>query len=233
MKSSNVIRINGPRALSLFRLARLNASLAEFGVQVLDSRQVFLLDGAQRSDVAKLTQILLDDEPGAAASAHSVFVAPRLGMRSPWSSKATDIVRSCGIAIARVERVQELFLTAALPPQISDGLARALHDPLTMSLLDADALGQLFATEAARAIEHVASTPEVLQAANVRLGLALSDDEISYLSKSFIALGRAATDAELMMFAQANSEHCRHKIFNASWTLDGFPQRRSLFSMIR
>ena len=232
MKSSNVIRINGPRALSAFRLARLNASLAEFGVQVLDSRQVFLLDGAQLSDVAKLTRILLDEAAVDASSAHSVFVAPRLGLRSPWSSKATDIVRSCGIAVARVERVQELFLASKLPA-MSDGLARALHDPLTMSLLDSEALGQLFATEAARAIEHVASTPEVLQAANVRLGLALSDDEISYLSKSFIALGRAATDAELMMFAQANSEHCRHKIFNASWTLDGFPQRRSLFSMIR
>ena len=233
MKPSNVIRINGPRALSAFRLARLNAILAEFGVQVLESRQVFLLDGAQPTDVAKLTQILLDDEPAEAMSAHSVFVAPRLGMRSPWSSKATDIVRSCGIAIARVERVQELFLTAALPPQMSEGLARALHDPLTMSLLDAQALDQLFATDPARPIEHVANTSEALHAANVRLGLALSDDEISYLSKSFHELGRAATDAELMMFAQANSEHCRHKIFNASWTLDGFPQRRSLFSMIR
>ena len=226
------IRINGPRALSAFRLARLNATLAGFGVQVLDSRQVFLLSGAQQSDVAKLKQILLDDEPADASSAHSVFVAPRLGLRSPWSSKATDIVRSCGISIARVERAQELFFAAALPT-LSDGLARALHDPLTMSLLDSKQLDQLFATEAARPIAHVASTPAALQAANLRLGLALSDDEISYLSKSFIELGRAATDAELMMFAQANSEHCRHKIFNASWTLDGFAQRRSLFSMIR
>ena len=232
MKSTNVIRINGPRALSVFRLARLNASLAEFGVQVLDTRQVFLLDGARQAEIAKLTQILLDDEPADAASANSVFVAPRLGLRSPWSSKATDIVRSCGIDIARVERVQEFFLASALP-SLSDGLARALHDPLTMSLLDDAHLHQLFATEAARPIEHVAYTVEVLQAANVRLGLALSADEISYLSKSFQELGRAATDAELMMFAQANSEHCRHKIFNASWTLDGFPQRRSLFSMIR
>ena len=240
MKPSNLscvsegdcIRINGPRALSAFRLARLNTNLAEFDVQVLASRQVFLLDGAQLSDVAKLSRILLDDLPAEATSAHSVFVAPRLGLRSPWSSKATDIVRSCGIAIARVERVQELFLASALPP-MSDALARALHDPLTMSLLDADHLNQLFANEAARPIEHVAFTHDVLQEANLRLGLALSDDEIGYLSKSFIELGRAATDAELMMFAQANSEHCRHKIFNASWTLDGFPQRRSLFSMIR
>ena len=232
MKSLNFIRINGPRALSAFRLARLNATLADFGVKVLDSRQVFLLSGAQQSDVAKLTQILLDDEPADASSAHSVFVAPRLGLRSPWSSKATDIVRSCGIDIARVERAQELFFAADLPP-LSDELARALHDPLTMSLLNGEHLAQLFATEAARPIAHVASTPAALQATNLRLGLALSDDEISYLSKSFIDLRRAATDAELMMFAQANSEHCRHKIFNASWTLDGAPQRRSLFSMIR
>ena len=232
MKSLNFIRINGPRALSAFRLARLNAILADFGVQVLDSRQVFLLSGGQQSDVAKLTQILLDDDPADASSAHSVFVAPRLGLRSPWSSKATDIVRSCGIDIARVERAQELFFAAQLPP-LSDELARALHDPLTMSLLGGEQLDQLFATEAARPIAHVASTPAALQGANVRLGLALSEDEISYLSKSFIELGRAATDAELMMFAQANSEHCRHKIFNASWTLDGAPQRRSLFSMIR
>ncbi len=226
------MRIDGPDALSAFRLARLNATLAAFDVQVLASRSVFVLNGAQMSDADKLTKILLDDKPAAATSVHSVFVAPRLGMRSPWSSKATDIVRSCGIAIARVERVQELFFAAALPA-ISDGLARALHDPLTMSLLDAQHLDQIFATDEPRPIEHVASAPDTLQAANLRLGLALSEDEISYLSKGFIKLGRAATDAELMMFAQANSEHCRHKIFNASWTLDGFAQRRSLFSLIR
>ncbi len=227
-----VIRINGATALSAFRLARLNAKLTDFGVRVHASRDVFLLTGAQQGDVAKLTRILLDDAPATAASVHSIFVAPRLGLRSPWSSKATDIVRSCGIGVARVERVQELFLASPLPP-VSEALARALHDPLTMSLLDAENLHQLFATEAARAIAHVAAAPDALQAANLRLGLALSSDEISYLSKSFGALGRAATDAELMMFAQANSEHCRHKIFNASWTLDGFPQRRSLFSLIR
>ncbi len=232
MKSLNFIRIDGPCALSAFRLARLNANLAEFGVEVLASRNVFVLSGARMSDAAKLTQILLDDKPADVTSAHSVFVAPRLGLRSPWSSKATDIVRSCGIEIARVERVQELFFKSALPA-ITDGLARALHDPLTMSLLDAAHLEQLFATDEPRPIEHVPSAPDTLQAANLRLGLALSEDEISYLSKSFIALGRAATDAELMMFAQANSEHCRHKIFNASWILDGFPQRRSLFSLIR
>jgi phosphoribosylformylglycinamidine synthase len=231
--NENVLRIDGSRALSAFRLARLNAKLISFGVQVLASRDVFLLTGARPTEVAKLTQILLDDVPASAASAHSVFIAPRLGLRSPWSSKATDIVRSCGIAIARVERVQELFLASALPQPISDALARALHDPLTMSLLDAENLYHLFATEPARAIAHVASTPDALQAANLRLGLALSADEISYLSKSFAELGRSATDAELMMFAQANSEHCRHKIFNASWTLDGFAQRRSLFSLIR
>lgn len=226
------MRIDGPDALSTFRLARLNATLAAFDVQVLASRSVYLLNGAQENDVAKLTQILLDDKPADVASAHSVFVAPRLGMRSPWSSKATDIVRSCGIEIARVERVQELFFKSALPA-ITDGLARALHDPLTMSLLGAEHLDRIFATDEPRPIEYVAPAPDTLQAANLRLGLALSDDEIHYLSKSFIELGRAATDAELMMFAQANSEHCRHKIFNASWTLDGFAQRRSLFSMIR
>ena len=227
------LRIDGASALSAFRLQQLNDALAPHGVHVLGSRFVYVLDGADASQSEQLSAILCDSPAMAGLSGPSLFITPRLGLRSPWSSKASDIIQSCGLHIARVERVQELFLAQELPAQPSEALLRALHDPLTQSLLPAAQLPQLFERQAARAIAEVDADLAALTEANTRLGLALSDDEIHYLSRSFQSLGRRATDAELMMFAQANSEHCRHKIFNAQWRIDGKLQRRSLFSMIR
>jgi phosphoribosylformylglycinamidine synthase len=245
------LQMHGSSALSAFRLARLNAELAFANVEVIAAHHVYVMafaHDAPSADVpgrdARLRQILgcvASDVNEAAPSAHALYVGPRLGLRSPWSSKATEIVRSCGIDIAHLERVQVLYFASALPAldesdfsrPAREALRRALHDPLTQSLLSAAELADIFQTEPPRAIAYVAADVDALQAANVRLGLALSAQEIAYLSASFSALARPATDAELMMFAQANSEHCRHKIFNASWVLDGAEQRRSLFSLIR
>lgn len=199
----------------------------------------------------------LRDEGGAADSAHPVshsitfWVVPRLGTISPWSSKATDIAKQVGLdaLIPRIERgvqwqvegmpeVAALSSTAASPdPGIAMRLAALLHDRMTESVLWDSAQAQaLFRAEAARPLGRVALEPDcaaALAAANASLGLALSEAEMAYLCAQYGLLGRAPTDAELMMFAQANSEHCRHKIFNSRWELDGAPEERTLFGMIR
>ncbi len=157
---------------------------------------------------------------------------PRLGTISPWSSKATDIARNCGLAeVLRIER--GLAYTLEIEGRAErDALAAPLHDRMTETVLASlDDAEQLFRHVAPRPLERVARG--ALREANQRLGLALSEDEIDYLRAAFDALGRDPTDAELTMFAQANSEHCRHKIFNADWIIDGEKQPQSLFGMIR
>jgi phosphoribosylformylglycinamidine synthase len=161
---------------------------------------------------------LLQAEPietGAMAS----WVVPRLGTLSPWSSKATDIAKACGFdMIIRIEKAQGYDIPN--PP----------YDRMTQSLItDPKALETVFLTHEAKPLEHIAS----LKQANQTLGLALDQDEIEYLTQVYQALGREPTDAELMMFAQANSEHCRHKIFRADWVIDEKHQDQGLFSMIK
>ncbi|RNE88855.1 phosphoribosylformylglycinamidine synthase [Marichromatium sp. AB31] len=170
------------------------------------------------------------------------LAVPRPGTISPWSTKATDIAHNSGLAaVERIERGIAYYVT------LEDGtvpeaalLARAaelLHDRMTQVVLGAlEEAEQLFVRAEARALRRVdllGGGRAALVAANTELGLALSEDEIDYLAESFGALGRNPSDVELMMFAQANSEHCRHKIFNADWTIDGEAQQRSLFAMIR
>jgi phosphoribosylformylglycinamidine synthase len=175
--------------------------------------------------------------PGPIAAELGLLVVPRLGTISPWSSKATDIARICGLAaVRRIER----GILYAVAGEIRDGAAlrRALHDRMTESVLDhgGDAAALLFAEAAPRPLGVVALGSDgraALARANDTMGLALAPDEIDYLCDAYRTLGRDPTDVELMMFAQANSEHCRHKIFNASYILDGEPQPRSLFQMIR
>ncbi|HEY0858119.1 MAG TPA: phosphoribosylformylglycinamidine synthase [Albitalea sp.] len=173
-------------------------------------------------------------------------VAPRLGTVSPWASKAIDIAHNCGLAIKRIERVTEFRLSLkagllggakALAPDELQGVAAMLHDRMTESVLFAreDAV-HLFDEQPGKPMEHVdvlGEGPVALERANAEFGLALSDDEIDYLVSAFKGLKRNPTDVELMMFAQANSEHCRHKIFNAKFTIDGVEQERSMFAMIR
>ena len=170
-----------------------------------------------------------------------VLVVPRPGTISPWSSKATDIARNCGLTgIRRLERGLAYYLSAADRPLSDHELRQAsdlLYDRMTQVVLfDLDDGACLFSHAEPRPLTQVdllSGGRQALERANGELGLALADDEIEYLVESFQALGRNPTDVELMMFAQANSEHCRHKVFNADWVLDGVPQDRSLFRMIR
>src|SRR6185503_9552285 len=173
-------------------------------------------------------EALLDDGTAMLEGAKgAVFlVVPRLGTLSPWSSKATDIARNCGLAaVKRIERGTVFYVDSEQP-----GIAAALHDRMTQTVLRSfDEAPKLFQHVPPRKLEVV---PDI-KTANAVLGLALSEDEIEYLEHAYRRLGRDPTDAELTMFAQANSEHCRHKIFNAEWIVDGERQPQSLFSMIR
>ncbi len=179
-----------------------------------------------------------------------IVVAPRLGTVSPWASKATDIAHNCGLAIRRVERVTEFRITLksgligtltgaakALSAEELRAAAALLHDRMTESvLLNRDDARHLFDEQPGQPMAHVdvlGAGRQALVEANVTFGLALSDDEIDYLVNAFTGLKRNPTDVELMMFAQANSEHCRHKIFNAEFTIDGEAQPLSMFGMIR
>ena len=175
----------------------------------------------------------------APAKPATLWVAPRLGTLSPWSTKATEILVGCGFAVKRVER--GIAFTIEQPPKPGSTpwqkLAGALHDPMTQSVIATlDEAAQLFRADAPAPLERIvlgADPALALNEANTRLGLALAPDEIEYLIARYAELGRDPTDVELMMFAQANSEHCRHKVFNASWTIDGKAQDKSLFAMIK
>jgi phosphoribosylformylglycinamidine synthase len=242
--------LNGPSALSDFRLAkRLNElRVVHPGVRGLSARYMHFVDVAEELDAeerARLDSLLNYGSPAADAesdSALSIHTAPRFGTVSPWSSKATDIARNCGLSkVRRLERGTrwrlQIETADALDAAVLAGLQRVLHDPMTESVFtDPGDAVRLFAHTAPAPLAHVdvlAAGRGALLEANRELGLALSEEEIDYLHESFTAMRRNPTDVELMMFAQANSEHCRHKIFNAGWTVDGEEQRHSLFQMIR
>ncbi|MBK6807531.1 MAG: phosphoribosylformylglycinamidine synthase [Sandaracinaceae bacterium] len=174
----------------------------------------------------------------------TLLVVPRLGTRSPWSSKATDIAHITGLTkVTRLERGLRYVLKGELERPDADlettlkSVAALLHDRMTQSVLRSEAeAGALFRVDVPTpltSVDVLGAGRAALEAANQTLGLALADDELDYLVDAFRTLGRNPNDVELMMFAQANSEHCRHKIFNANWVVDGKPQTRSLFGMIR
>ncbi|MGH8040590.1 MAG: phosphoribosylformylglycinamidine synthase, partial [Rudaea sp.] len=228
---------DGLPALSPFRLDRLNTELehAARGSRVVAAWWVYFV--AADIDTQALCEVLRAT-PGTPKPA-TLWVAPRLGTISPWSSKATDILHGCGFGVRRVERGLAYAVTGA-PSATSvefDGLARALHDPMTQSILTTlDAAAALFRAGAPGELMRTplgADPAAALGEANRRLGLALAADEIDYLAARYRELGRDPSDAELMMFAQANSEHCRHKVFNARWTIDGAAQEKTLFGMIK
>lgn len=250
---SLVQHLPGSSVLSAFRRERLLAQLQEAGLPVADVSARYehfictdtaLDDGQQQ----QLTQLLDYGVAAADAPAKSLalLVIPRLGTISPWASKATDIAHNCGLAaVRRVERGVRYFLVPERgllgAKSLDDAmLARAadcLHDRMTETVVGADfdgqALFQTLAGKPMRTVAVLAQGRDALVEANTALGLALSEDEVDYLAQSFTSLGRDPTDVELMMFAQANSEHCRHKIFNAQWVIDGQPQSETLFGMIR
>ncbi|HXC59229.1 MAG TPA: hypothetical protein VN645_07925, partial [Steroidobacteraceae bacterium] len=239
-----ILQISGGPAHSDFRLAKLLNALrsATPGVRKLASRFLHLVecDAPLDADARTRLEALLTYGPRHSAEqpAHQwLLVAPRPGTISPWSSKATDIAQVCGLAqVRRIERGVRFYLEAGDVLSEAD-LVRAgalLHDRMTECVLLQEAqFGALFQHGQPQPLRTIARSVESLRAANRELGLALSDDEIEYLAHSFGRLGRDPADVELMMFAQANSEHCRHKIFNASFIIDGAPQERSMFSMIR
>ena len=221
------------------------------GVRALRSEFVHLVDVAEelpKEDVAILER-LLEYGPSAAKPHRTdggssgealLLVVPRLGTISPWSSKATDIARSCGLSrVRRIERgvAHRIQGVQENEQELAAAVAPLVHDRMTQSVLRSTAeADELFAASEPRSfaiIPLLTDGREALVQANTQLGLALAEDEIDYLERSFLDLGRDPTDVELMMFAQANSEHCRHKIFNASWIVDGRAEEGSLFAMIR
>ncbi|MHB1059303.1 MAG: phosphoribosylformylglycinamidine synthase [Rhodanobacter sp.] len=237
-----MIALDGQNALSPFRLERLNARLDALhrGVRVQASWYVYFID-AEVAPEGALRQRLLAvlEAKDAAPEPATLWVVPRLGTISPWSSKATDILHGAGFDVRRVERGLAWQVAGLPPAEAPDHAAimAVLHDAMTQSVLIRieDAQG-LFLAGSPGDLVHVAlgADPQAaLAGANARLGLALADDEIEYLAERYAELGRDPTDAELFMFAQANSEHCRHKVFNASWTVDGAEQDKSLFGMIK
>src|SRR5664280_1949158 len=253
--------LHGSPALSPFRLQKLLQDLAAAGlpVRAISAEFVHLVDlvsaESTRGEPAESTRLtpvergilekLLTYGPTrAAAKVEGVLqvVAPRPGTISPWSSKATDIAHICALEkVKRIERVVAYTIDFGSDRPLlaahSALLRQKLHDRMTQVVFeDLAACEALFRHDCPRPMTSVPVLAEgraALVAANRTLGLALAEDEIDYLVKNFTALGRDPNDIELMMFAQANSEHCRHKIFNATWEIDGAPRDRSLFQMIK
>lgn len=225
--------ISGLPPLSAFRLERLAAALGLRSSDI-DVCECFLVEG--EADSGRLRELLGPGVETLPQGDLTLYVVPRVGTLSPWSSKATDIARVAGLdGIRRIERGRVVALRGCTT--LSPMQRAALHDPMMESVLeDQAALSQLFAAQLARplrVVDVLGGGRAALAVANTEWGLALSDDEIDYLAAHARTSGRNPTDAELMMFAQVNSEHCRHKIFNAEFTVDGERQPHSLFQMIR
>jgi phosphoribosylformylglycinamidine synthase len=239
-----MIVLEGAPALSPFRRDRLQARLNAIvpGLRIAGAWHGYWIDpdAGASPDLATLRRILqagdgvADAEPGCV----SRYVVPRLGTLSPWASKATELLRGAGLPVKRVERGMRIDVSGWPEDAAAQvALGKLLHDPMTQSLLVAREDGAALFTANPRGALEVIPLADI-EAANARLGLALAQDEIDYLRERYTELARDPHDVELMMFAQANSEHCRHKIFNASWTIDGRDMlsnggATSLFKMIK
>ena len=251
---SVITLLHGSRALSEFRVSRLLSKITPNtpAVQTIQSRFVHYVwsnEPLTAHDLELLNGLLAYGETHIANAfdAVTLTVVPRIGTISPWASKATDIAHNAGLThIRRIERGIEygLGLQKGLlggTKQLSDDalaqVAAHMHDRMTESWFvgeyDGHALFQDLPSQPLQTIALLAEGRDALVKANVELGLALSEDEIDYLRDAYVKLQRDPTDVELMMFAQANSEHCRHKIFNADFIIDGQAQPMSLFKMIR
>ena len=244
---SVVLPLRGVTALSDFRVEKLFQKAAALGLpEVKLSSEFWYFVGSEKAldaaTVEKLQALLaaqsVEQTPKAREGLHLFLVTPRLGTISPWASKATNIAENCGLeGIERIERGMAVWLEGALTDGQKQQWAALLHDRMTESVLtDIDAAAQLFhhiQSETFSSVDVLGGGKEALVKANTEMGLALSADEIDYLVENYQALNRNPSDVELMMFAQANSEHCRHKIFNADFILNGEKQPKSLFGMIR
>lgn len=248
----HLTQFEGGNALSSFRAQQLLTDLVAIHPKItgIDARFVHLVatEAAVTAEQSQRLAALLTygDPYEGSGEGVALVVTPRMGTISPWASKATDIACNCGLDVFRVERITEyrISLKSGLlggTPELSSEqlgqIAALLHDRMTESVFATRAEAEkLFTTLAAQPMEFVdvlGGGRAALEAANKQWGLALADDEIEYLVNAFNGLGRNPSDVELMMFAQANSEHCRHKIFNANFIIDGVAQDKSLFGMIR
>jgi len=244
-----MLKLRGGNALSSFRLEKLVQALSSAAPAISHIHAEYRHFTATRRaleapELAVLEKILTY---GPASSVEDpqgelFLVVPRLGTISPWSSKATDIASHCGLeAIERIERGVAFYVQkrdgSAVTGQERQALLPLIHDRMTETVLaDFDAAEKLFRhfePTPFKSVDILGQGKGALEQANREMGLALSPDEIDYLVENFTRIGRNPTDVELMMFAQANSEHCRHKIFNADWVIDGEKQEKSLFAMIR
>ena len=246
---SLTLSLSGPLALSQFRKERLQEYILSATGQQLELDAHFLhiikLNQAlSEKQIEQLSQLLeYGDVVSAVPSTQASFVVtPRLGTLSPWSTKATEIVRGCGLGeVMRVERATVFLLknkeNQVLDFESSRAYLSVLHDPMTESVLrSVEEVSRVLDEISPQPLQHIELGQDAhaaLVRADQELGLALASDEIDYLVQYFAGLGRNPTDAELLMFAQANSEHCRHKIFNADWKIDGVTQHHSLFGMVR
>ena len=241
---SVITALRGASALSLFRIQKLAQKAAALGLpqaEIASEYWYFVsspapLDAAQTEKLQALLSAVRVDTP---AAGQSLFlITPRIGTISPWSSKATDIAHNCGLdGVERIERGMAVYVSGSLHGNERAQWASLLHDRMTESVLpDFQSAEQLFAAHEDQSFDTVdvlGGGRAALEAADKNMGLALSSDEIDYLVENYRALNRNPSDVELMMFAQANSEHCRHKIFNADFILNGEKQPKSLFRMIR
>ncbi|HLV77183.1 MAG TPA: phosphoribosylformylglycinamidine synthase [Marinobacter sp.] len=242
-----MLELRGAPALSPFRSRKLHSRIQELVPEVAHVYAEFMHFVDLDEDLSDAEHAILDrlltygpsvqaEEPDGVL----FLVVPRPGTLSPWSSKATDIARNCGLRqIRRIERGVAYYVKSSgkLGLEQREQIAALLHDRMTQTVFhETGGAVLLFNQDEPRPLSRVpvlSGGRAALVEANARLGLALADDEIDYLVTSFTGLKRDPTDVELMMFAQANSEHCRHKIFNASWDIDGQAQEKSLFAMIR
>ena len=241
---SVITALRGASALSLFRIQKLAQKAAALGLpqaEIASEYWYFVsslapLDAAQTEKLQALLSAVRVDTP---AAGQSLFlITPRIGTISPWSSKATDIAHNCGLdGVERIERGMAVYVSGSLHGNERAQWASLLHDRMTESVLpDFQSAEQLFAAHEDQSFDTVdvlGGGRAALEAADKNMGLALSSDEMDYLLENYRALNRNPSDVELMMFAQANSEHCRHKIFNADFILNGEKQEKSLFRMIR
>ncbi|WP_394228442.1 phosphoribosylformylglycinamidine synthase [Pseudoalteromonas spongiae] len=237
--------LRGAPALSDFKVQKILKTCADANLPVTGVYAEFmhfadLTAELSESELDKLNKLL---KYGPTITEHTpegalILVTPRIGTISPWASKATDIANNCGLdKVHRVERGIAYYVEGDLNAEQLNDVAKLVHDRMTESVHNSlEGAGQLFRVEEPRpmsSVDILGGGREALATANVEQGFALADDEIDYLVENFTKLGRNPNDIELFMFAQANSEHCRHKIFNADWTIDGVEQPKSLFKMIK
>jgi phosphoribosylformylglycinamidine synthase len=240
-----MLTLRGAPALSDFKVQKILQICADANLPIKSVYAEFmhfvdLSTELSESELDKLNKLLTY---GPTIAEHSpvgtlVLVTPRIGTISPWASKATDIANNCGLdKVHRVERGIAYYFEGELNTEQLDEVAKLVHDRMTESVhSQLNEASQLFRVEQPRpmsSVDILGGGRDALATANIEQGFALADDEIDYLVENFTKLGRNPNDIELFMFAQANSEHCRHKIFNADWTVDGIEQPKSLFKMIK